>query len=265
VHYEAHWGLKAAPFENVPDPDYYFPSSKHEEGLHRLIYGVEAKKGAVMLTGEIGCGKTLLSRALILHLAREKYDVALIANPAFEGTGFLAEVLYQFRVEATGTKVDLLHALNDHLLANHRKQVNSVVVVDEAQAIGDDLVFEDLRMLLNFQLNDQFLLTLVLLGQPELRDRVLAIKQFAQRIAIRYHLRPFSLEDSAAYIRFRLKAAGTTQEIFSKDAIQRIFDLSEGIPRNINSLCDMCLLIGYLDAAKYVDDTIVDRIMMDVR
>ena len=265
MHYESHWGLKAPPFENVPDPQYYFPSSKHEEGLHRLIYGVEAKKGAIMLTGEIGCGKTLLSRALILHLARERYDVALIANPAFEEAGFLAEVLYQFGIDAAGSKVQLLHTLNDHLLENHRKKINSVVVVDEAQAIGNDTVFEDLRLLLNFQMNDQFLLTLVLLGQPELRERVLAIKQFAQRIPIRFHLPPFSVDDTAAYIRFRLKAAGASQEIFNKDAVHRIFDLTEGIPRNINSLCDMCLLIGYLDAAKIIDDSIVDRTAMDVR
>jgi general secretion pathway protein A len=264
MHYEEHWGLDAPPFENVPDPKYYFPSSKHEEALHRLLYGVEARKGAIMLTGEIGCGKTLLSRALILHLTKQKYDIALIPNPSFEVTGFLTEVLYQLGIAASGSKIDLVHQLNDRLLENQKRGMDTVIVVDEAQAIEDDMIFEELRLLLNFQLNDRFLLTLVMMGQPEFRERVMALKQLSQRVAIRYHLPPFSAEDTASYIHFRMKTAGCKREVFTKYATFRIFQQSGGIPRNINTLCDLCLLLGYIDKAEKIDVSIVERAAVDV-
>ena len=196
MHYEDYWGLKLSPFENVPDPKFYFPSSKHEEGLHRLLYGVEARKGALLLTGEIGCGKTTLSRQFIQHLAHERYDTALIANPAIDAQEFVGEVLYQFGLAGNGSKLDRLHQLNEHLLENLKKGKDTVVIVDEAQAIKDDSVFEELRLLLNFQLNDRFLLTLIMLGQPELNARINAIQQFAQRIAIRFHLPAFDLQET---------------------------------------------------------------------
>lgn len=257
--YESHWGLAELPFENVPDPKFYFPAPMHEEALHRLLYGVQTRKGAIMLTGEIGCGKTLLSRELGLHLSGQQYDVALIANPSFGVEDFLAEVLYQLGIESTKTKVRLLHLLNDRLHENYRKGKQTVIVVDEAQAIPDDQVFEELRLLLNFQLNDRFLLTLVLMGQPELTGRVAAIKQFAQRISIRYHLGYFSAEQTVQYIEFRLKAAKCAKPIFTAEALAAIFKQSGGVPRNINTLCDLCLLIGYMDRATGVDRKIVER------
>jgi len=264
VHYEEYWGLQAAPFENVPDPTYYFPSVKHEEALHRLLYGVEARKGAIMLTGEIGCGKTLLSRALILHLSKKKYDIALIADPSIGVAELLRELLYQLGIEGIGSKVDLLHRLNNRLLENMKKGTDTVLIIDEAQAIRDDQIFEEIRLLLNFQLNDRFLLTLVLMGQPELRERVLALRQLAQRVAIRYHLAPFSSEETARYIYARLKRAGCTRELFTKYALLRIFQQSGGIARNINTLCDICLLVGYMEKAEKVDVAIVERAAKDL-
>jgi general secretion pathway protein A len=262
--YEKYWGLSELPFENVPDPKFYFPAPMHEEALHRLLYGVQTRKGAVMLTGEIGCGKTLLSRELGLHLAGQQYDLAFIANPSFGVEDFLTEVLYQLGIEPTRTKVKLLHLLNERLLENYKKGKQTIVVVDEAQAIPDDLVFEELRLLLNFQLNDRFLLTLVLMGQPELNARVMAIKQFAQRISIKYHLGAFSQEETGKYIVFRLKAARCEREIFTPDALALIFERSGGIPRNINRLCDLCLLIGYMDKAAQVDRAIAERAAADL-
>ena len=262
--YESYWGLAELPFENVPDPKFYFPAPMHEEALHRLLYGVQTRKGAVMLTGEIGCGKTLLSRELGLHLSGQQYDMALIANPGFGVEDFLTEVLYQLGIEPTKTKVRLLHLLNDRLHENYKKGKQTVVVVDEAQAIPDNQVFEELRLLLNFQLNDRFLLTLVLMGQPELNDRVMAIKQFAQRISIKYHLGPFSQEQTAQYIEFRLKAARCEREVFSKEALTLIYQRSSGIPRNINRLCDLCLLIGFMDRAAVVDQKIAERAAADL-
>ena len=264
VSYEFHWGLSELPFENVPDPKFYFPAPMHEEALHRLLYGVQTRKGAVMLTGEIGCGKTLLSRELGLHLSGEQYDMALIANPGFGVEDFLTEVLYQLGIEPTKTKVRLLHLLNDRLHENYKKGKQTIIVVDEAQAIPDDQVFEELRLLLNFQLNDRFLLTLVLMGQPELNERVMAIKQFAQRISIKYHLGAFSQEQTAQYIEFRLKAARCQREVFDKEALALVFQRSGGIPRNINRLCDLCLLIGFMDRAAIVDRKIAERAAADL-
>lgn len=263
LSYEFYWGLKELPFENVPDPKFYFATPMHEEALQRLLYGIQTRKGAVMLTGEIGCGKTLLSRELSLHLSGQQYDIALIANPSFGVEDFLTEVLYQLGIEPTLTKVKLLHLLNERLLDNYKRGKQTVVVIDEAQTIQDNQIFEELRLLLNFQLNDRFLLTLVLMGQPELNDRLAMLKQFAQRISIKYHLGFFSSQQTIEYIRFRLKAANCAKEIFTEDALELIFKQSGGIPRNINTLCDLCLLIGYMDRAASVDHKIAERAAAD--
>lgn len=266
MHYEAYWGLKLAPFENVPDPKFYFPSPKHEEGLHRLLYGVEARKGAVLLTGEIGCGKTTLSRQFVQHLAQERYDTALIANPSLDSQEFLGEILYQFGITDSQSKLDRLHKLNEHLLGNLNRGKDTVILVDEAQAIKDDVVFEELRLLLNFQLNERFLLTLIMLGQPELNARINAIKQFAQRVAVRFHLPAFDQQETTRYMEFRLKTAGADQRpIFSADAIELIFKSSEGIPRNINTLSDLSLLSGFLEKKAQIDTAIVTRVIADFK
>jgi len=265
LHYEDFWGLKKAPFDNVPDPRFYFPSSRHEEGLHRLLYGVEARKGAVMLTGEIGCGKTLLSRTLIQHLAHDRFDLALIANPSFEVVDFMKEILYQFGVNQGGTKLDMVHALNERLLENLNKGKDTVLVVDEAQAITDLEVFEELRLLLNFQLNDRFLLTVILLGQPELRSKVEALKQLAQRVVIRYHLMPFNVDEVGDYIDYRMQAAGASRVVFTPEAVAAVYEASGGIPRKVNTIADLALLIGFMDRCRQVGLEIVKRAYVEAQ
>lgn len=266
MHYEDYWGLKRAPFENVPDPRFYFPSTQHEEGLQRLLYGIEARKGALLLTGEIGCGKTLLSRTLIQqHLSHERYDLALIANPSFESTDFMKEILYQLGVNQGGTKLDVVHALNDHLLHNLNKGRDTVLIVDEAQAIDDVAIFEELRLLLNFQLNDRFLLTLILLGQPELRTKVEAYAQLSQRIVIRYHLMPFDAEGVGEYVDFRMQAAGASRVVFMPEAMQAIYDASSGVPRKVNTIADLALLIGFMEQCKQIGPEVVKKAFMEAR
>lgn len=265
MHYEKFWGLKKSPFDNVPDPRFYFPSSRHEEGLHRLTYGVEARKGAIMLTGEIGCGKTMLSRALIQHLAQERYEVALIANPSFNASDFLKEILHQAGVSPKRTKLTMLHALNDRLLENFREGKDTILLVDEAQAITDPEVFEELRLLLNFQLNDRFLLTLILLGQPELRSKVEAITQLSQRVVIRYHLLPFTAKEVGDYIEFRMKAAGASRAVFTPEAVIAIYGASGGIPRKVNTIADLALLIGLMDRRRMIDPDVIEKAVREAQ
>src|SRR5438128_838285 len=165
--YEAYWGLSEPPFDNSPNPKFFYLSPEHEEALVRLVYMVSHRKGCGMLTGEYGCGKTTLSRALIQRLEAERYEIGLLTNPSWNAVDFLREVLYQLGVETEEKhKPELLHLLNDTFYRNYQAGRDSVVIVDEAQLIEDDAVFEELRLLLNFQTDNRFLVTLLLIAAP---------------------------------------------------------------------------------------------------
>jgi general secretion pathway protein A len=261
--YLEYWGLQRYPFENVPDPKFMFYSSEHEEALSRILYGLDRNKGAILLTGEVGCGKTMLSRVLIQQLSNDKFDIGLIANPSLESTEFLIESLYQLGIPATSNaKTDLLRALNEKLLKNAKNNKNTILIIDEVQAIYRD-TFEEIRMLLNFQMNDRYLLNLVLMGQPELRDTIREIAQFDQRIAIRYHLNPLSRKDTTSYILFRLEKAGREETVFADEALEEIYHYSNGIPRKINNICDLALLIGFGEKSEIIDKKIVSKVIKD--
>ncbi|MCK5306868.1 MAG: AAA family ATPase, partial [Candidatus Omnitrophica bacterium] len=189
--YEAYWGLREKPFENTPDPRFIYYSQRHEEALSRMLYVIRERKGAGILTGEYGSGKTLLSRVLLEELSSEQYHSALIFNPMLPSMELVKEIIYQLGGDTSSllSKTDLLHYLNDILYKNRDDDKNTVIVVDEAQAISEESGFEELRLLLNFQLNDNFLLTLILLGQPELKEKIKNLPQLRQRLAVRYHLK----------------------------------------------------------------------------
>lgn len=262
--YESHWGLRLRPFENVPDPKFYVPSVNHDAAMERMLYGIRARKGIVMLTGEIGSGKTLLSRAVILKLPRSRYEIGLVSNPTIPGNEFLGEILFQLGLDPQGTRVEQLRRLNDQLLANYHREVDTVVVVDEAQAIEHDRLFEELRLLSNFQLNDRFLLTLVLVGQPELRDRIARIPQLAQRVAIQHHIEYLNRAETKAYILARLTAAGSELPIFSPGAISSVYHRTGGVCRLINSLCDLCLYFGRVSEARQIKRSLVEKVANEV-
>ena len=262
--YLEYWDFKEYPFENVPDPKFMYYSEKHEEALVRLIYAAKRNKGAALLTGDVGCGKTVLSKVFIQQLPEDEYDIGLITNPTLEPSDFLKEILYQLGLNPdTNSKADLLNILNERMLENMKQDKTTLLIIDEAQLISRQ-TFEEIRLLLNFQLNDRFLLTLILIGQPELRDIVRSIKQLDQRIGIRYHLKPLNSKEVVKYIAFRLKKAGLTRGIFTRQAVDEVYNYSQGVPRKINNVCDMSLLIGFSSKKKVIDSKIIKNVIEDL-
>jgi len=262
--YETYWGLKEQPFDNSPNPKFFYLSPEHDEALVRLMYAVRQRKGCAQLTGEYGCGKTTLSHALIQRVEAERYEIGLLTNPSWTATDFLREVLYQLGIESQGTtKTDLLHQLNDVFFRNFQAGRDTVIIVDEAQLIDDDAVFEELRLLLNFEADDRFLVTLLLIGSPELAAKVWRLKHLDQRIAIRYHLNTLDDAHSAAYIAHRLQMAGQSRPIFTEAAVKLIFDFTRGTPREINNICDIALLVGYSKKATAIDERIIAEVIKD--
>jgi general secretion pathway protein A len=259
VDYTLYWGFVTFPFDNVPDPRFYVPCAQHDAAHRWLNYGIQTRKGMLLLTGDIGCGKTLLSRRLIVGLSPAQYDVALVANPALSPSELLDEVLSQFGLDLVQSKAGRLQTLNERLQLNEQHGITSVLVVDEAQAIESVKGFEELRLLTNFQLNNRFLLTVVLIGQPELRHIVAAIPQLNQRIAVRAHLGPFTAEETTSYIRKRMAATTCRTDVFTKEAMAVIYEQTKGIGRLINALCDQCLFAGALENIAQIDDRFVQR------
>ncbi|KPK42164.1 MAG: hypothetical protein AMJ78_03425 [Omnitrophica WOR_2 bacterium SM23_29] len=264
--YEEYWGLSKKPFENTPDPNFLYYSKQHEEVLARLIYAVKERKGAAMLTGIFGCGKTLLGQALLSELTEDRYKIAFIRNPQMSYEELLMYIATHLGARELPTQKSeiminvLLDAIEAILNNNVRDGKDSIVILDEMHIVNDNRIFEGLRLLLNFQTEDRFLLTLLLFGQPELKERVDNNKQLEQRIAIKSHLDSLSHEDTKLYIIHRLTVAGRAEPIFTTEALDVIFDRTGGIPRRINRLCDVCLLSGFARNLQAIDkDTVFEE------
>lgn len=261
--YEAYWNLKEMPFENTPDPRFLYRSPQHEEAMARMLYVIQYRKGGGLITGVFGCGKTLLVQALLDQISQDRYKTAIINNPQLEYVELLRAIVRSLKAielpqKKTELSADYLWEVLGQILQNNmRDGKETVIIIDEAHIIQDERAFEELRLLLNFQLRERFLLTLLLVGQPELKQKVEDNKQLEQRIAIKYHLDALNLEDTKRYIQHRLAVAGQTKQIFSEGAIGLIREHSGGIPRRINHICDLCLLGGFSRKTSLIDEEIV--------
>jgi len=258
--YKAFYGLMEKPFSKTPDPRFLFMSSGHQEALARLEYAIEESEIA-LLTGEIGCGKTTLSRAL-MDRAGSRYHFLFVFNPRLTADELLRVIASGLEVATPSLRKDaLLSEITGALYRMHQEGRMPVLVIDEAQMIPDRELFDELRLLTNFQLDDKNLLSVIIMGQPELRSMLASpvYEPFRQRISLSFHLSPLSLEETLEYLDFRVVAAGGEPGLFSPDAVQRIFELSGGVPRRINAVATNALLIGYGRDSSWIDAEIVSE------
>jgi general secretion pathway protein A len=265
--YTRFFGLTEKPFAITPDPRYLFMSEQHGEALAHLVYGISESGGFIQLTGEVGTGKTTLVRTVLGRLPAE-VDVALILNPQLTSLEFLIAICEELDTPPPQDRASarsLVDTLNRHLLAAHARGRRTILLVDEAQNLSAD-VLEQLRLLTNLETAKQKLLQVILIAQPELRD-ILAreeLRQLAQRVTGRYHLEPLSREETGLYIDHRLKVAGALGEIFDAGAKQDIFELSGGVPRIINVICDRAMLGAYSRDTRSIGKSLVAQAAAEV-
>src|SRR5216110_3022296 len=262
------FGLNEKPFAITPDPRYLYLSERHAEALAHLLYGINEAGGFVQLTGEVGTGKTTIVRSLLAQTPKNA-EIALILNPRMTAPEFLLTICEELGIgvpdAACGSLKDLVDILSDYLLRAHARGKRVVLVVDEAQNLSPD-VLEQVRLLTNLETNTQKLLQIILIGQPELRELLgrTELRQLAQRITGRYHLDPLSGDEAAAYVRHRLRVAGSTREILTNGALRETQRLSGGVPRLINIIVDRALLGAFTEDRHVITGSVVRRAASEV-
>src|ERR1051326_5679282 len=269
--YKAFYNLKRNPFEITPDPSFLFPTKRHNEALAALYYGVRRRKGFVVLTGEVGTGKTMVLRCL-LQLFRQNNDVAYayIFNSRLSSVEFLQYIAADFGLPASGkNKSELLLELGNFVISRARQKLTTVLVVDEAHHLSAEIL-EEIRLLTNLETIHEKLLQILLVGQPELDDKLDSneLRQLKQRIALRSHLEPLDLNETKGYIERRLQLAsmnGTAPTLFPAETVASIHQHSHGIPRLINTICENALLAAYARQMRAVGPDIIEEIATDFR
>lgn len=268
--YTNFYHLRVNPFEITPDPAFLFPTTRHNEALASLYYGVTAHKGFVVLSGEVGTGKTLLLRSLLGLLQQRSIAFALVFNPSLSPLEFLRYIAGDLGVQTNGgAKDEILQALNAFLLSRHQQKLTTLLVVDEAHLLSREIL-EEIRLLTNLETAKEKLLQIVLAGQPELDQKLdsFDLRQLKQRIAMRCHLEALSLEETRKYVARRMQIAGrngASPDVFPGPTINAIFRHSRGIPRLINTICENALLVGYAKRAEMISPEMVDDVAHELR
>jgi general secretion pathway protein A len=260
------YGLKQVPFDLTPNPHFLFHSGKHREALNHLLYGIRERKGFVQLTGEVGAGKTTLCRAMLEQLDGQ-FSTALILNPVLNATELMKLIATEFGLDVQGRdRLDTVAAISGFLVKQIERGRETVLIIDEAQNLTEELL-EQVRLLSNIETDDRKLLQIVLLGQPELRDRLNSprLRQLRQRITVRYHLAPLTRFEVSQYVQHRLELAGSRGvPFFTQPALWRVYFFSRGIPRLVNALCDKALLAGYVEQSDRITYRMVGRAIREL-
>jgi general secretion pathway protein A len=264
--YLEYYGLNQAPFDITPNPRFLFHSSKHREAINHLLYGIRERKGFVQLTGEVGAGKTTLCRALLEQLDSH-FSTALILNPVLNADEMMKAIATEFGLNVRGLdRLEMVSAIGEFLLKQIEHGKETVLIIDEAQNLTEDLL-EQVRLLSNIETDDRKLLQIVLLGQPELRERLNShrLRQLRQRITVRFHLAPLTRVEVAQYIQHRLQVSGASGiPVFTMPAVWRVFNYSGGIPRLINAVCDKALLASFVGRSDCITYTMVGRAIREL-
>lgn len=268
--YNEYYQLKESPFNVTADPDFFFSSKSHSEAVANLIYGIEQRKGIIAVTGEIGTGKTTLCRK-ILKLSTKRIKYALILNPNCSELQLMQMIIHDLGIKVKNlNKFGMIHALNNYLIAESCEGNNVVVVIDEAQNLSIKQL-EQVRLLSNLETEKEKLLQVILVGQPELYDKLQlpALRQLRQRVAVHFHLHPLQKDDIKHYIKHRLtKAVQNPDETgkveFTEQAIESIYRFSKGSPRTINILCDRALLAGFVAETFSIDESIIENCAKEI-
>lgn len=265
--YEAFYGLRERPFNLTPDPKYLYLSEKHKEAFAHLLYGIKNRSGFVMITGEIGTGKTTLCRNLLNQLDSET-EIAFIFNPFLNSIELMKKINHEFGIVTdSDTILSLTEELNVHLLNSAAHGKRCVLVIDEAQNLSPQ-VLEQIRLLSNLETDTEKLLQIILIGQPELAEKLemQELRQLNQRITARYHLKPLNALETLQYIAYRIHVAGGRKRInFTKGAVKQVYKLSGGVPRMINAICDRTLLIGYTREQHIITARVARKAMREIR
>jgi general secretion pathway protein A len=267
--YKRFYNLQRNPFDITPDPSFLFPTKKHNEALAALYYGVKRRKGFVVLTGEVGTGKTVLVRCLLQILQRANVAFAYVFNPRLSPIEFLQYIIGDLRLPTSGkSKSDLLLDLSSYAIARHQKGLTTVLVVDEAHHLSTD-VLEEVRLLTNVETGEAKLLQILLIGQPELDEKLdsVELRQLKQRIALRSHLSSLDLEETCGYVYRRLQIAGSENpsELFPLDTVGELHRQSRGYPRLLNTLCENALIHGYARQTRSISPEVIEEIASDFR